>query len=714
MDVMSRMRMATLAFLAGTCPTVHGALVTVPRFVEIGHDVASFDSTARGRFARADVDGDGLPDLVFSGMSGSPILFALGRQADGSIGLKQAKLVADDGNLARILAWSTAGTTHIFSIADNGSVREYRDWPMVEQRQFNVATGVVAAAIGDVDADGNDDLLVLTQTGLHAYSVATGQEEWSYAVAGATDLALAQLDADPALEIILGGIAPGLVLDGATRATDWQYVDGFGVQLATGALSAGGGVQWVGAAGWSQFTIFRASPWSPLWSGIAAQDIGAIATANLDNNGRDVILLGDGQWGAVHVYDSSTHQERLNIANSGWGINAVASADLDGDGIPEIVFATAQASFSNSSLLTIADSRSGVVKWQLAPSSGAYIPTSLGDIDGDGREELVAAATGGSPASIAVFDAQTGALKWSSPAFIGNANDPFYISTASIKLVPHATTPGMDIVLAGTSIYDGRIVVVDGADMSVKLQIGTYASGPMQSRTIVDLALLDYNGDGVKDYAVATQPATTGANGALLQVFSGTDGQLLWNSVAMGNGFAGINGVLVANAPGNSSDSELVAVLPNSLRAYNSRTQLLDWVLAATCDGAAYIHDGSNGPEIAVFLQSGAVTFYDASTQAYLRSFALPAPLRAVSALDGNVHTLVVSTGDALALVDGVDGTVRATTDYLGPDPALGNQLATARMSDSLWHVAVGSQAALYRHRLELSEQIFADSFEGH
>src|SRR5262249_38674783 len=143
--------------------------------------------------------------------------------------------------------------------------------------------------------------------------------------------------------------------------------------------------------------------------------------------------------------------------------------------------------------------------------------------------------------TVAIFDAATGAVNWQSSSFIGNANDPFYISTAKILLAPHKTGGGMDVVLAGTSIYSGRITVFDGASHAVKLQIGAYASGPMDSREVIDAALVDYDNDGVPDYVVATSPVTTGASGALLQVFSGVDGHSLWSSVAMGSGFAQIN-----------------------------------------------------------------------------------------------------------------------------------------------------------------------------
>lgn len=686
--------------------------VATPSFVEIGHSVDTLQTAAVSRFAKIDIDDDGLKDLVFAGTSGSPILLAVGKRSDDSIGFKMAKVVADDGSLSRVLAWEPAGARHVLTIASNGMVRDYSGWPLFEQRTFNVATNVVAAVIGDVDNDGSDDLLVATDDTLYAYSLADGQAEWNYSAAGIRDLAVAQLDADPALEIILAGPVPGIVLDGATRATDWQYIDGFGAELATGSLASGGGTQWVGAGDWYQFTVFRASPWSPLWSGSPDLDIGAIATANLDNNGRDVILQGDGQWGQVHVFDSNTHQERFEIPNEGYGISAVAGVDLDGDGKDEIAFASSQA-YQGDPLLTIASGQSGLVDWQFFPTSGPFIATALGDVDGDGRIELVAASSAQSSyGTIAIFDAETGIEEWRSPGSIGNANDPFYIAVSKIALVPHVGTQGMDIVLAGSAIYDGRITVVDGTTDTVRLQIGFYSSGPMRSRYLKDLRLVDFNNDGVLDFVAATQPSSTGASGALLQVFSGDTGAVLWTSVSMGSGFAGINGVLVAEGLGGSPGKQLIAVLPGSLRSYDSASGLLSWTIAASNNGAFAVPAGENGAEIGVFLDSGAMTFYSATTQAYLRSYSLPAPLRAVSALGGDLHTLVAASADALTLVDGTNGNILAATDYLGPFPSQGSRISVAGESTSSWTIASGTEAALYRFGLNLGDAIFANSFE--
>lgn len=708
-----KMNLLKASLLIPTATMACASAMAAPAFVEIGHSVDFLQSAAVSRFAKVDIDGDGLQDLVFLGRSGSPILMAVGKRSDASLGFKMAKVVADDGELARVLSWKSAGIDHVLTVATNGKVRDYSGWPLVEQRNFNVSADVVAAVIGDVDNDGSDDFLVATYDTVNAYSLANGQAEWSYAISGNSDLALAQLDADPALEVILAGPVPGIVLDGATRATDWQYIDGFGARLVTGSLVSGGGTQWVGAPAWAQFTAFQASPWSPLWNGPAAVAVSAIGTANLDNNGQDVILQGDGLFGGVHVIDSNTHLERFQIPHDGYGVSAVVGVDLDGDGKDEIAFATPQVWSDGDALLTIANGQNGLIGWQFFPATGPFIATALGDVDGDGRLELVAASSGySSYGSIAIFDAETGAEEWHSPTKMFLASDPFYLSVAKIELISHVGNPGMDIVLAGSSVSGGRITVLDGTTHVVRLQIGKQDSEPMMARVLKDLALVDFDSDGVLDYVAAIEPSNTSTSGVLLKVFSGVNGDSLWTSVVMGSGFAQINGVIATDSSAGSSGKELIAVLPDSLRSYDSSTGLLLWTIAASNNGAFLVRSGENGEEIGLFLDNGAVTFYSATTQAYIRSYSLPAPLRAMTALDGDLHTLVAASTDALILVDGMSGSVLAATGYLGQFPSIGSRISAAKSVEDSWMIAAGTEAALYRFHLNPVDVIFANSFE--
>ena len=642
-----------------------------------------------------------------------------------SLGFKAALITADtsDGSAynygeARVLAWNRAPGTQIVTVSRQGMARIYAGWPLAEQDRFAVAGDAVSAAIGDVDGDGSDDLVVLSQDGLHAYALDNGTEEWSKAVSGGSDVALAQLDSDPALEIIIAGPTPGLVLDGATRATDWSYIDGFGAKLATGVFASGGATQWVGAAGWYSFTVFGANPWSPLWDYSPDLDIGAIATGDLDGSGVDSILYGDGQWGDVHVINPATHQERLSVNNGGYSVTAIAVGDVDGDGTPDIAFSSGTAG-SGSVALTIADARTGASLWTYTPAPGPYQATAIGDVDGDGRNEVVAASNDGTyDTRIAVFDEISGVREWQSPGSVNSADDPFAIGVRAITLLPHPDQSGMDIVLAGDGSYYGKIIVLDGVSKSVKQQIGYYQSPLLESRSITGLAVMDYDHDGTADYVVSTQPASTGASGAKLEVISGANGDLLWESVAMGSGFSNINDVFVIPSEAPGGPSELVAVLPDSLRAYNSNTQLLDWVLAASNDGARYIDAGLNGPELMLYQHSGAISFYDAATQAYLRAFATASPLAGVTVLQGDARTLLVAADQKLSLVDGSDGSILASSKALGAlagSSGYGQSYSrpsAVPVGASAWHVALPARAALWRMRLDASDRIFDNGFE--
>ncbi len=596
----------------------------------------------------------------------------------------------------------------------DGTALVFSGWPLAEEYRFAVAGAAVAAAIGDVDADGNDELLVLTQNGVHAYSMASGAALWSHAITTGSDIALAQLDADPALEIVITGSNVGIVLDGATRATEWSYADGFGQRLATGVFTAGGMTQWVGAKGWYWFSIFGSSPWSRLWDYATQSDIGAIATGDLDGAGIDSILYGDSQWGKVHIINPATHQERFSIPYDGFSVRAIAIANLLGGNNPQIGFLSASTA-TDGGLFTLASAATGGTVWQFESVGGPYRVTAVGDVDGDGADEIVA-ATGGSQYNlgVSVYDFVTGQRKWQSPPPAPNADDPFYMLVRRIKLVPRANAPGMNIVLAGSGTYYGKAVVIDGVDKHVIRQIGHYQTPSIPDRVITGIGMLDFDHDGVDDFVFATAPSTTATSGAKLFVVSGTSEQILWESIAMGSGFSDINDVLVIPPQTAGAASELVAVLPGSLRAYNSQTLLLDWVIPATNTGAAYIADGVAGPEFVTWQTNGAVTFYDAATQAYLRAFSLASPLSALTVLQGGEGSLLAAADNRLELVAGNDGSVLAASDPLGELWSMAPLAAPAAVptGTSSWHVALASQPALWRMQLDATDRIFLGTFD--
>jgi outer membrane protein assembly factor BamB len=682
-----------------------------PEFSEQWRFVPGIELPGAGGVATADVDADGSPDFVLTGRnyySGSSALLVIGANGEGAA-VKQALILPDQAptTVVRVLAATIDGAVHVYSIVADGNVRDFGGWPLAEQHEYSVPSGVTAAAIGDALGDGQVELIVATNDALQAFDAATGMLLWSYPVTGVADIVLAQLDADPALEIVASS---GLVIDAATLATDWQYPDIFGQPLAAGHLLGDATTQFV-AAYTNYFIVFRGTPWSPLWSAGSNYYVDRLITANLDNDDGDVIVTAASHSGYIDAWDPMTHQVRFSAPGFGWSVSALGAARIFPDSPSQLLVAGRQGIGNDS--LRLLDTGTGTIPWAYTPWKGIFSPVEIADVDGDGNDELVVAASEpfGNPGTVGIFDADTGVLKWQGPTFAGNYNAPFALSTARILLVPHAANDAMDIVLAGTSGSDGRITVVDGSTHAVRLQIGSYASGPLASREIVDAALVDFDGNGVLDYAVATQATSTAASGALLQVFSGLDGQPLWSSDPIGSGFFNIDNVLVT---GTLSDpaSELIAVMPGYLQAFDLQTHSPGWTLFVPSDATAYVPHGIAGAEIMTFLNTGAVTFYDAVTHAELRSFTLEAPLAALVAPGGDSHKLVAVSNNALVLIDGVGGAKLAASANLGALLGLHNQLAVAAGSTGPWQVASGSDLGIFKHSLALGEVIFVSGFE--
>jgi hypothetical protein len=680
-----------------------------PMLTEAGRDILGMGKIAKTRFAIADVDDDGLADVVFTGDVFNPALLAVGRRADGSFGFKQIlPLPYSYGTLVRVLAAQVAGVTHIYVVADDGTVDDYTGWPLAKTTSFAVPSTVSSAVTGQLYGDGSSQLLVLTADHLYAYALDTHQQLWSYAVSGANDLVVAQLHAGGAQEIVLNS-SPGLVIDAVTQAVDWQYSGAFGADLATGHLLGDGTTQFmaVGPPSYSAFTVYGGSPLSPLWSaGNAVGGIAALAAADIDNSRRQVVVEADSQWGAVNVFDPTTHQQRISIPNPGWGINALAAPDLDGDHVPEIMFAVTDP--MGHAGLVIADGTTGQTKWSYTPHDARFSRVAIGDVDGDGEQELVVADYGGNaPEAIEIFDFASGVLKWQSQLTIGNGFDPFYIAASRVLLIPHADGIGQDIVLAGNWGYDGKITVMDGVTHNAKLMIGQPGNVPLYGRAVVDAALVDFDSDGTLDFAVATVPTNTSVSGAELLVFSGKDGQLLWTSPPIVSSNLTMLSV-IATGPATGPSSELIAVQTHDMLAYNMQTGSLDWTLPVTADGATFFPNGSRGAEIAVFQTTGTITFYDAATHALRRSLQVRPPLNAVLPLDSS-HLLVAS-GNTLAVLDAYDGAMPTCTNYLGYFLGDGNRLAEEYMSNGLWMVASGNQI-VFRHTLSI-DAVFRDGFD--
>lgn len=551
--------------------------------------------------------------------------------------------------------------------------------------------------------DGAQRLVVRTSTQVAVYDLATDVQTWIQPSSGGGDVALAPLDADPALEIVLGGSSPGWVLDGASGQVDWQYPDAFGALIAAGAIGPGGATEFVGAG--YQVAVFSGAPYSPLFAYTNGLNfsVSSLLVGDVFSNGHPVVLFA-GSNGGVQTLDATT-QVVTPLPGANFPVKYLTLADLDGDGTNEILFA-------DDADVGVASVQTGAVVWQATSQASQFNVATIGDPMADGSSYLL---TGYGPntwyqgaAGLQITDMASGEVLAALTDTGGNANDAMQIVPSRI-LVDTDPPQSPQIVLAGTALYDGRVVVVDGKSLTVTQQIGAYSTGPFASRSISDAILVDMNGDGVQDILVASQPDLSWISGAMLQAYTLT-GQPIWNSVGMGTAPFAINGVFALPVSSGAGDV-VVAVLPDSLRAFDRLSHLLAWTFSVANNGAVAVPLGAAGVEIAV--ESGAtIAFHDAPTRSLLRQFTLGDSVDAVTPLDDRLDRLLVSSGGKLYLIDGTSGNVLASTPFIGEHMAQSNQLAVETLAPGAWRVGVGGAIGIYRYRLELSDRIFQGTFE--
>lgn len=692
-----RFLLGVTALLAASTATA--GLPIDPHFVHVGHRIDIFDQAAASGFAIADVDADGRDDAAFLGLAGGPVLFVAGRAPYGALDIKSSQRVPDDGTPVRTLAATVQGAPRILTLGSNGIVRLYGGWPLAEMATRTIEPNALAAEIGDADGDGHDDLIVLTAAWILRYDLDSGVLTGSLPISGYASLALGQLDADPALEIILGGTAPGRVLDGATFGTDWSYVDPFGPHVVAGRFAPDATTRWFGLD--TTYTLYRAAPWSPLWSGSAHYTVNAAAAGDLGGSGADTLLVG-----TVHfamAIDPSTHQEIWQRGPVYGGVERITAVDLDGAG-KQVLYSSGEGSES----LTLIDITSPVPSWVHRVPTGRFKSVALGDVDADGRVELVTAAQGEHFGTLAIFDAETGNEKWRNEITI-DESAPFFLAGHHVELLPREGSAGMSILFAGESRSRGRATVANGVTMQAERLIPDDRD-PMNVRRAVRSATLDFDGDGTRDYAFATEALEDFPAGAKIYVYSGADSRLLWESPVLGPSLAPVHNLFAI--PQDDGDTELVIALNDGLRAFSAASGLLTWSLGAPLDGATWIAQGVSGPEILLFSAAGGVTVYDYATRTPQRSFTLPAPLRAVAAPKGDTSLLIAAANGRLLQVDGVSGAVSATTEVFDSMDQPMQPLATLKRSQTSWLIAAATDRELVRFRLDLDDRIFSGEFD--
>jgi hypothetical protein len=232
---------------------------------------------------------------------------------------------------------------------------------------FAVAADPRSVTIGDLNGDGAPDLVVATY-GTGEVDVLLGHGDgtfrtprtvWSASGSALISLAIGDVDGDGRLDLVVGSFA--------THAADVLLGHGDGTFAPARTVAIGSAV-----------------------SALASADLngdGALDLMTIDGSTSAVGVLlgrGDGSFGAVQTVDA------------GGATSSLAVGDVDGDGRPDLAVSTVSAAGNAVTvLLGNGDGSFGAPGVSVGPLIRADGSLTLGDVDGDGKLDLVTTISNG-------------------------------------------------------------------------------------------------------------------------------------------------------------------------------------------------------------------------------------------------------------------------------------------------------------------------------
>jgi hypothetical protein len=255
---------------------------------------------------------------------------------------------------------------------------------------------------GDLDGDGSPEIGMLrleaeSEVVLDIVDVQSGISERSMTLSSAAELALAQLDADAAFELVLTTYeGTASARDAASLAEDWAHTGSFaGERVAVGDFDDDGFDEIASLDGAEEWlTVFDNGDLVDgiLWQLENTESIDPrLGAADLDGDGQEELLLSAVSGGRrIVVRSGSDGSVSGSFVTPFSRPQAITVADADGDGELEIVWRLRERGgceepwlgYQNATTLALED---------------AFFPGSLGptvagrQIDAAGRPEIVAA-----------------------------------------------------------------------------------------------------------------------------------------------------------------------------------------------------------------------------------------------------------------------------------------------------------------------------------
>ncbi|QEL15922.1 Ig-like domain-containing protein [Limnoglobus roseus] len=282
--------------------------------------------------------------------------------------------------------------------------------------------------------------------------------------------------------------------------------------------------------------------------------VNATASAQLTVAAADV---GGGPRVTVFNADGSDRASFFAYDPSFTGGVRVASGDVNGDGVPDIVTAPGKG---GGALVKVFDGKTLALISSYTPYDSSFtgdVYVAAGDVNGDGKADIITGAGAGGGPHVLVHDVATGRTVMSFFAYDSSFRGGVDVATGDVN------GDGKADIITGSGIGGGpHVKVFSGADGSVLQSFFAYDSS---FRGGVTVAAGDLNGDGLADVITGTNAG----GGPAVSVFDGSDRAVLASFFAFDSANRGgvrvsaadVNGdgradILASSGPGQASGTK--------------------------------------------------------------------------------------------------------------------------------------------------------------
>jgi hypothetical protein len=583
----------TLLASAGTLPVATSHPVSVlAHYVDFAAPISiPMPQAAPNSSAIADVNGDGIPDLVFASYNANGVFVSLGLGGGhygaptlfptGQFPLEVTIVdVNHDGKPDLLVV--NGGDNTVAVLLGNG------DGTFQKAKTFATGSSPQCLAVGDFNGDGNLDLAIANYVSSSVTVLfGDGKGGFGNAVQVPTNswpdaIATVDLDGDGKLDLaVASNLNQGVAVfrgDGKGNFTQTGFLQAPGAvgSLVLADVNGDGIPDIVVTQGSADVTIFlnqggfSFAPPSSVPVGVATQ---FVQVADVTGDGiPDLVVLAGGVYVLAGNGDGTFGAPQSYLVNG--AAAQVRVADLNGDGWPDLVVTPPYNGSLNAWVLMNAGDGTFVEAPGQASGSSQPVAMALADMNGDGKLDLVLSDSGTSSVYVA----------------LGSGSGVF-------------ASPSATSVLQADGLAIGRLTPSGGLGAVV---VGSVTTGPTQVAAMQ--ALLDPSGTG----ALTAQAPIPAGNGLVAVVLGDLTGNGTLDVVAldysvgnvlvfMGNGSGGF-GAPTTFATGIAGGQRALAIAD-----VNSDGKL-DLIVANTDSGSfsVLLGDGHGGFGAGIAYPTGA------------------------------------------------------------------------------------------------------------